>query len=68
VLVVFVGAVTDFPKPMDEDCAGQAVARFALVQLLAGFAAQLRFADPVEREQRAFQPSPFPRRTPFCRG
>ena len=35
----------------------------ALVQLLAGFAAQLPgFADPVEREQRAFQPSQFPQR------
>ena len=39
---------------------GQTVARFALVQLLAGFAAQLRFADPVEREQRALQPPQFP--------
>ena len=32
---------------MDEDRKGQAVASFALVQLLAGFAAQLGFADPV---------------------
>ena len=61
-LLVFVGAVADFPEPMDEDSAGQAVARFALVQLLAGFAAQLGFADPVEREQRALQPPQFPQR------
>jgi hypothetical protein len=53
VLLVLVGAVADFPEPMDEDRPGQAVARFALVQFLAGFAAQLGFADPVEREQRA---------------
>ena len=39
VLLVLVGAIADFPEPMDEDCAGQTVARFALVQLLAGFAA-----------------------------
>ena len=30
---------------------------FALVELLAGLAAQLGIADPVEREQRALQPS-----------
>ena len=41
VLLVFVGAVTDFAEPMDEDRACQAVAGFALVQLLAGLAAQL---------------------------
>src|SRR5580658_8144095 len=60
VLLVFVGAVADLAEPMDEDRTGQAVASFALVQLLAGFAAQLGFADPVEREQRALQPSQFP--------
>ena len=60
VLLVFVGAIADFPEPMDEDCAGQTVARFAFVQLLAGFAAQFGFADPVEREQRALQPPQFP--------
>ena len=57
VLLVLVGAVADFPEPMDEDRARQAVAGFALVQLLTGFAAQLGFADPVEREQRTLQPS-----------
>ena len=57
VLLVFVGAVADFAEPMNEDGAGQAVARLALVELAAGVAPQLRVFDPIEREQRALQPA-----------
>ena len=40
-LLVLVGSVADFAEPMDEDRARQTVAGLALVQLLAGLAAQL---------------------------
>ena len=56
VLLVLVGAVADFAETMDEDGAGEAVAGFALVQLLAGLPAECRILQPVEGEQRAFQP------------
>ena len=57
VLLVLVGAVADFAEPMDEDRPRQAVAGLALVEFLAGRAAQFGILDPVEREQRALQPS-----------
>ena len=56
-LLVFVGAVSDFAEPVNEDGARQAVARLALVELAAGVAAQFRVLDPIEREQGAFQPA-----------
>jgi hypothetical protein len=42
VLLVLIGAVADLAEPMDEDRARQAVAGFALVQLLPGLAAPRR--------------------------
>ena len=62
VLLVLVGSVADFAEPMDEDRAGQAVAGLALVEFLAGRAPQFGIVDPVEREQRAFQPPEFAQR------
>src|SRR5205814_6640641 len=56
VLLVLVGAVADLAKAMDEDGPRQAVACFALVEFLAGLAAQFRILQPVKGEQRAFQP------------
>jgi hypothetical protein len=47
VLLVFVGAVTDFAEPMNKDGARQAVAGFALVQLLAGLTLQFGILNPV---------------------
>ena len=61
-LLIFVCAVADFAEPMDEDCARQAVAGFALVEVLAGPASQLGILDPVESEERAFQASQFAKR------
>ena len=69
-LLVLVCSVADFAEAMDEHRPRQAVAGLALVQLLPGRAAQLRVADPVQREQRAFH-APSSRSaaaTPFCRG
>jgi len=57
VLLVFVGAVADLAQAVDEHRASQAVARLALVQLLAGRAAQLGVFDLVQREQGAFHPT-----------
>jgi hypothetical protein len=53
VLLVLVGAVADFAEPMNKDGARHAVAvaRFALVELAASVAAQLRVFNPIEREQ-----------------
>ncbi len=57
VLLVLVGAVADLAEAVEEDGACQAVAGFALVELLTSRAPQLGVVDPVEREQRALQPS-----------
>jgi hypothetical protein len=57
VLLVLVGAVADLAEAMDEDSPRQAVACFALVEFPAGLTAQFRIPQPVEGEQRAFQPS-----------
>src|SRR6516162_6682783 len=54
-LLIFVGAVADFPETMKEDGARQAVARLALVEFTARIAAQLRVFDPIERKQGALQ-------------
>ena len=56
-LLVLVGAVADLSEAMDEHRPCQAVASLALVQLLSRFPAELRLADPVEREKRALEPS-----------
>ena len=56
VLLVLVGAVADLAEAMDEDSPRQAVACFALVEFPAGLTAQFRIPQPVEGEQRAFQP------------
>ena len=56
VLLVLMGAVADLAKAMDEDSPRQAIARFALVEFPAGLTAQFRIPQPVEGEQRAFQP------------
>jgi hypothetical protein len=55
-LLVFVGAISDFTEPVNEDRACHAVAGLALVEFPAGRAPQFRIADPVECEPRAFQP------------
>ena len=55
-LLILVGAVADLAEAMDEDSPRQAVARFALVEFPAGLTAQFRIPQPVEGEQRAFQP------------
>ena len=57
VLLVLVGAVANFPEPMNEDGARQAVARLALVEFAARVAAQLRVFDSIERKQGALQPA-----------
>ena len=57
VLLVLVGAITDFAEPMNKDGARQAVAGFALVQLLAGLTPQFGILNPVEGEERALQPA-----------
>ena len=59
-LLVLVGAVADLAEAMNEDGTRQAVAGFALVEFLAGLAAQFPVFQPVEGEQRAARP--------FCRG
>src|SRR5437868_4285583 len=56
VLLVRVGAVADLAEAMDEDSPRQAVACFALVEFPAGLTAQFRILQPVEGEQRTFQP------------
>jgi len=56
VLLILVGAVADLAEAMDEDSPRQAVACFALVEFPAGLTAQFRIPQPVEGEQRAFQP------------
>jgi len=55
VLLVLVGAITDFAEPMDKDGTRQAVAGFALVQLLAGLTPQ--FGSSTQGEERALQPA-----------
>ena len=50
-LLIFVGAVANFPEPMDEDGARQAVAGLALVNLTARLPAQSRVFEPIKREQ-----------------
>jgi len=56
VLLVLVGAVADLAQAMDEDGPREAVARFAFVELLAGLTPQFSIFQPVEGEQRAFEP------------
>ena len=55
-LLVLVGAVADLAEAMDEDSPRQAVACFALVEFPAGLTAQFRILQPVDGEQRTFQP------------
>jgi hypothetical protein len=57
VLLVLVGAVTNFAEPMNKDGTRQAVAGFSLIQLLAGLAPQFGILHPVQGEERALQPS-----------
>jgi len=61
-LLVFVCAVPDFTKPVNEDRPSQAVARLAFVEFAAGPAAQFRILQSVECSQCALQPSQFPER------
>src|ERR1700756_2895010 len=49
-LLVLVGAITNFAEPMNKDGTRQAIAGFALVQLLAGLTPQFGILDPVEFE------------------
>src|SRR5690242_2066262 len=63
-LLIFVGAVANFPEPMDEDGARQAVARLALVKLTVRLPAQSRVLEPIKREQGALEPTQFTQ----CRG
>ena len=53
VALLLKAAVADFAQPVEEHCAGQRVARFALVQPGMHAAAQLYALQPVEDEQRA---------------
>jgi len=62
VLLVLVGSVADFAEPVDEHRPCQAVAGLALVELLAGLAAQFRVFQPVEGEEGALQPAQFAQR------
>lgn len=55
-LLVLVGAITDFAEPVNEDRPGQAVAGLAFVEFLPRRAPQFGILDLVESEQRAFQP------------
>jgi hypothetical protein len=55
VLLVLVGAVSDFTQAMEEDGTRQAVAGLSLVEFLAGGAAQFGIFDPVQGEERALQ-------------
>jgi len=57
VLLVLIGSVADFLEPTDEHRRRQTAASLALVQLLSCLPAELRLADPVEREQGTFKPS-----------
>ena len=64
-LLVFVSAVAaDFAEPVDETEHGarETVARLAFVELLTGPAPEYRVVDPVESEERAFQPPQFAKR------
>ena len=51
-LLIFVGAVANFPEPMDEDGARQAVAGLALVKLTARLPAQSGVFEPIKRTIR----------------
>lgn len=62
VQLVFVGAVTNFTQPVDEDGARQTVAGFALIELLASRAAKFGVVDPIQREQRPLQSPQFTQR------
>ena len=46
-LLDFIGAVTNFTQPVDEDGARQTVAGFALIEFPAGRAAQVRVGEPI---------------------
>jgi hypothetical protein len=62
VLLVLVGAVTDFAEPVDEHRPRQAVAGLALIQLATGVPAKVGVLDPVQGEKRPLQPAKFPQR------
>ena len=57
VALLLKAAVTDFAQPVEEHCAGQCIARFALVQPSVDAAAQLDALQPVQDEQCALDAS-----------
>ena len=61
IALIFEGAVADFAKAMKEHRPGERVARLSLVEARVRPPPQSRVADPVEGEERAFEPSYFPK-------
>ena len=61
VALIFERPVADFAKAMKEHRPGERVTRLSLVEAGVRPPAQSGVADPVEREERAFEPSYFPK-------